>query len=52
MTFGEEGKNGSRISDHAVVQKTIDTFTSHGHTELDTARTCPFPSSAPGYRKR
>lgn len=40
MTFGEEGRNGTRISDVATVQKTIDTFTSHGHTELDTARMC------------
>lgn len=43
MTFGESGKNGVRIDDPAQVQKTIDAFKSHGHTELDTARMCPSP---------
>lgn len=38
MTIGVQGKNGVRNSDLAECQAILDTFFSHGHTELDTAR--------------
>ncbi|KAL5635518.1 hypothetical protein ACGC1H_004346 [Rhizoctonia solani] len=38
MTIGEVGKNGVRNSDLNECQSILDTFFSHGHTEIDTAR--------------
>ncbi|KAJ8487033.1 hypothetical protein ONZ51_g4431 [Trametes cubensis] len=38
MTMGEAGKNGVRTSDLKECQEILDTFFSHGHKELDTAR--------------
>ncbi|KAG8762125.1 hypothetical protein FRC11_011035 [Ceratobasidium sp. 423] len=38
MTIGESGKNGVRNSDLNECQTILDTFFSHGHTEIDTAR--------------
>ncbi|CAE7154641.1 unnamed protein product [Rhizoctonia solani] len=38
MTIGEAGKNGVRNSDLNECQSILDTFFSHGHTEIDTAR--------------
>jgi aflatoxin B1 aldehyde reductase len=37
MTFGEEGKEQSRIHDLQTCQQVLDVFKQHGHTELDTA---------------
>lgn len=39
MTMGEPGKNGVRTSDLKECQEILDVFFSHGHKELDTART-------------
>ncbi|MBW0520449.1 hypothetical protein O181_060164 [Austropuccinia psidii MF-1] len=38
MTFGKPNTHGARIHDLPTVQKIIDTFKAHGHTEIDTAR--------------
>lgn len=38
MTMGEAGKNGVRTYDLKECQEILDTFFSHGHKELDTAR--------------
>ncbi|CCO33300.1 hypothetical protein BN14_07374 [Rhizoctonia solani AG-1 IB] len=38
MIMGEAGKNGVRNSDLNECQTILDTFFSHGHTEIDTAR--------------
>eukprot|EP00026_Physarum_polycephalum_P012412 Phypoly_transcript_12716.p1 GENE.Phypoly_transcript_12716~~Phypoly_transcript_12716.p1 ORF type:complete len:333 (+),score=58.42 Phypoly_transcript_12716:105-1103(+) len=38
MTFGEEGKEQSRIHDINTCQEVLDVFKKHGHNELDTAR--------------
>lgn len=38
MTIGFEGTNGVRNSGEQECQEILDTFFSHGHTELDTAR--------------
>jgi aryl-alcohol dehydrogenase-like predicted oxidoreductase len=38
MTIGSEGTNGARTSAEKDAQEILDTFFSHGHTELDTAR--------------
>jgi hypothetical protein len=38
MTLGEEGKNGARNHEMKECQSVLDTFFSHGYTELDTAR--------------
>lgn len=38
MTMGEAGKNGVRTADLKECQEILDTFFSHGHKELDTAR--------------
>ncbi|CEL51746.1 hypothetical protein RSOLAG1IB_00281 [Rhizoctonia solani AG-1 IB] len=38
MIIGEVGKNGVRNSDLNECQTILDTFFSHGHTEIDTAR--------------
>ncbi|KAG9125937.1 hypothetical protein FRC07_005515 [Ceratobasidium sp. 392] len=38
MTIGASGKNGVRSSELGECQSILDTFFSHGHTELDTAR--------------
>ncbi|KAH7340945.1 Aldo/keto reductase [Rhizoctonia solani] len=38
MTIGEAGKNGVRNSALDECQGILDTFFSHGHTEIDTAR--------------
>lgn len=38
MTIGFEGTNGVRTSGEKESQEILDTFFSHGHTELDTAR--------------
>ncbi|KAJ8594686.1 Aldo/keto reductase [Rhizopogon salebrosus TDB-379] len=38
MTIGSEGTNGARTSAEKDAQEVLDTFFSHGHTELDTAR--------------
>jgi hypothetical protein len=38
MTFGEEGKEQARVFDLESVRNIIDIFGSHGHREIDTAR--------------
>lgn len=38
MTFGEAGKEGARVHDLKDVEKILDAFQAHGHTEVDTAR--------------
>jgi len=38
MTFGEAGKEGARVHDLKDVEKILDVFQAHGHTEVDTAR--------------
>jgi len=38
MTMGFEGQNGVRNSAENDCQEILDTFFSHGHTEVDTAR--------------
>jgi aflatoxin B1 aldehyde reductase len=38
MTFGEEGKEQSRVHDLPTCQRILDVFAAHGHNELDTAR--------------
>ncbi|KAI0790223.1 Aldo/keto reductase [Irpex lacteus] len=38
MTFGAPGQDGVRVSDPKEIEKILDIFQSHGHTELDTAR--------------
>ncbi|OJT06071.1 Aflatoxin B1 aldehyde reductase member 2 [Trametes pubescens] len=38
MTMGEAGKNGVRTADPKECQEILDTFFSHGHKEIDTAR--------------
>lgn len=38
MTMGEEGKNSVRTYEQKENQAILDTFFSHGHTEVDTAR--------------
>ncbi|CAE6517674.1 unnamed protein product [Rhizoctonia solani] len=38
MTIGEPGKNGVRNSELNECQSILDTFFSHGYTEIDTAR--------------
>ncbi|PIL26195.1 transporter [Ganoderma sinense ZZ0214-1] len=37
MTFGEEGKDGVRVSDLKDVSAILDVFQKHGHSEVDTA---------------
>ncbi|KAM0756647.1 Aldo/keto reductase [Meredithblackwellia eburnea MCA 4105] len=37
MTWGEEGKEGSRVTDVKECEKMLDIFLSHGHNEVDTA---------------
>jgi len=39
MTFGDVGKEGARVHDLKDVEAILDVFRSHGHTEIDTART-------------
>lgn len=39
MTFGEPGKEGARVHDLKDVEAILDIFRSHGHTEVDSART-------------
>jgi len=39
MTFGEPNKEGARVHDIKDVEAILDAFRSHGHTEIDTART-------------
>ncbi|KLO16931.1 Aldo/keto reductase [Schizopora paradoxa] len=38
MTFGAADKDGSRVHDLKDVEKILDVFQAHGHTEVDTAR--------------
>ncbi|KDR73432.1 hypothetical protein GALMADRAFT_608678 [Galerina marginata CBS 339.88] len=38
MTFGEPGKEGARVHAISDVEAILDSFRSHGHTEIDTAR--------------
>ncbi|EJD00801.1 Aldo/keto reductase [Fomitiporia mediterranea MF3/22] len=38
MTFGESGKDGTRINDLKDVEAILDVFQKHGHYEVDTAR--------------
>lgn len=38
MTFGQEGKEQSRVHSLDECQKILDVFKKHGHVELDTAR--------------
>ncbi|QRW14588.1 aldo/keto reductase family protein [Ceratobasidium sp. AG-Ba] len=38
MTMGAPGKNGVRNAELSECQEILDTFFSHGHTEIDTAR--------------
>lgn len=38
MTFGDVGTEGARISTTEEIEKLLDIFQSHGHNELDTAR--------------
>ncbi|KAF8985619.1 Aldo/keto reductase [Cyathus striatus] len=38
MTFGEPGKDGARVHDIDDVKAILDVFSSHGHSEIDTAR--------------
>lgn len=38
MTFGEPGKGQTRVFELEDVNKIIDVFEEHGHTEVDTAR--------------
>ncbi|KAI0632720.1 Aldo/keto reductase [Trametes polyzona] len=38
MTFGEEGKEGVRVTDPKDVAAILDVFQAHGHYEVDTAR--------------
>ncbi|TFK42889.1 Aldo/keto reductase [Crucibulum laeve] len=39
MTFGGPGKEGARVHELKDVEAILDVFRSHGHTEIDTART-------------
>ncbi|PAV24322.1 Aldo keto reductase [Pyrrhoderma noxium] len=39
MTFGEPGQEGARVHDLKDVEKILDVFRAHGHSEIDTART-------------
>ncbi|KAI0046810.1 Aldo/keto reductase [Auriscalpium vulgare] len=39
MTFGAPGKEGARIHDLKDVESVLDVFQSHGHNEIDSART-------------
>jgi aflatoxin B1 aldehyde reductase len=39
MTFGAPGKEGARVTDLADVEAILDAFLSHGHKEIDSART-------------
>jgi len=39
MTFGAQGRELVRVGDPAVQAKILDVFQSHGHNEVDTART-------------
>ncbi|PPQ63351.1 hypothetical protein CVT24_006724 [Panaeolus cyanescens] len=39
MTFGAVGKEGTRVHDIKDVEEILDAFRSHGHAEIDTART-------------
>jgi aflatoxin B1 aldehyde reductase len=39
MTFGEPGTFGARVHDLESVEAILKEFTSHGHKEIDTART-------------
>lgn len=34
MTFGEAGKDGARVHDLKDVEKILDVFQAHGHTEV------------------
>lgn len=34
MTFGDQGKDGARVHDLKTVEKILDIFRSHGHTEV------------------
>ena len=36
MTFGEAGKEGARVHDLKDVEKILDAFQAHGHTEVRT----------------
>ncbi|KAF2106602.1 NADP-dependent oxidoreductase domain-containing protein [Lophiotrema nucula] len=38
MTIGKAGVEGIRVTDINVANKMLDTFQSHGHNEIDTAR--------------
>lgn len=38
MTFGEAGKDGTRVHDLKDVEAILNVFKSHGHSEIDTAR--------------
>lgn len=38
MTLGDEGKEQSRVYDETTVKQILQTFASHGHDELDSAR--------------
>ncbi|KAJ7063117.1 Aldo/keto reductase [Mycena amicta] len=39
MTFGAPGTSGARVHDLQDVEAILDIFQSHGHTEIDSART-------------
>jgi len=39
MTFGAPGKEGARVHDLKDVEAILDAFLSHGHREIDSART-------------
>ncbi|KAF7777872.1 hypothetical protein Agabi119p4_3944 [Agaricus bisporus var. burnettii] len=39
MTFGAPGKGGARVHDIEKVEAILEVFKSHGHTEIDSART-------------
>lgn len=39
MTFGAPGKEGARVHELKDVQAILDVFLSHGHKEIDSART-------------
>ncbi|EIW65256.1 Aldo/keto reductase [Trametes versicolor FP-101664 SS1] len=39
MTFGEKGKEGARVHDLEGIKAILDVFQSHGHYEIDTAKT-------------
>ncbi|RDX42990.1 Aldo/keto reductase [Lentinus brumalis] len=38
MTFGEEGKEGARVTNLKDLAAILDIFQAHGHSEVDTAR--------------